>query len=848
MSSLPIDEIIPDFLTALRGNPALVLQAPPGAGKTTRIPLALLDVEWLAGRRIVMLEPRRLAATNAARWMASCLGEEVGHTVGYQIRYDRKIGVNTRIEVVTEGILTRRLQNDPFLDGVGVVILDEFHERSLHADLALALCRDIQSGARDDLKLVVMSATFDTEPVAALLGNAPILQCTGRSFPVDVRYAEREDGGEIAGNTARAVQRALRETSGDLLVFLPGTREIRRCESILKQSFPTNGPLLIVPLYGDLPFSAQERAILPADRRKVVLATNIAETSLTIEGIAVVVDSGWSRQLRFDPASGIERLVTARVSAASADQRAGRAGRLGPGACYRLWTEYQHRALLPATAPEILATDLAPLVLELAAWGVSDPGCLPWLDQPPAPAMAEGGRLLQLLEALDPNGRLTPHGKEMAIFPLHPRLSHMLLKARERGYGFLACDLAAILSERDISRRTSPERGKEKSASDLLDRCQLLAEWRSNARHSRDSAPVDVQSCQTVDRVARQLRKLLNDEATHDFFDAESIGLMLAWAFPDRIARQRTPGSDRYLLANGKGAILSDRSAVYDEPFLVAVNCEGSDGSDDVIRLASTLSLETVRREFPSMVVRQRIVNWDVRQGRVVATEEERFGSICLGSRQVTPAPDEVQTALIKGIVRNDGVAALPWTPAAREFQARVMFLARVFPDEGWPDLSDSCLDSSLAEWLGGWLGGVKSMADLARLDILPPLRGLLDRDQARRLDVGAPHDISVPTGSRVRLHYPPDGPPVLAVKLQELFGLAATPVVAWGRVPVVLHLLSPAGRPIQITRDLRNFWDTVYPEVKKELKGRYPRHPWPDDPWNAEPTRYTKKRLDKGR
>ena len=846
MSSLPIDEIIPDFLTILRGNPAIVLQAPPGAGKTTRIPLALLDAEWLANRKIVMLEPRRLAATNAARWMASCLGEEVGQRVGYQIRYDRKIGVDTRIEVVTEGILTRRLQNDPFLDGVGVVILDEFHERSLHADLALALCRDIQSGARDDLKLVVMSATFETEPVAALLGNAPILKCAGRSFPVEVRYGEREDGDDIAANVARVVQHALAETSGDLLVFLPGTGEIRRCESILKHSLSTHAPLLIVPLYGDLPFSVQERAILPADRRKIVLATNIAETSLTIEGITVVVDSGWSRQLRFDPASGIERLVTARVSAASADQRAGRAGRLGPGVCYRLWTEHQHRALLPATAPEILATDLAPLVLELAAWGVSDADCLPWLDPPPAPAMVEGGRLLHLLEALDTNGRLTPHGKEMAIFPLHPRLSHMLLKGRERGFGFLSCDLAAILSERDIYRRTSPV--KEKSASDLLDRCQLLAQWRSNAHHAGDSVSFDVQGCQTVDRVARQLRKLLNVEATHDSFDAESVGLMLAFAFPDRIARQRTPGSDRYLLANGKGAILSDRSAVYDEPFLVAVNCEGSDGSDDVIRLASALPLETVRREFQSMVVRQRIVEWDDRQGRVVATEEEQFGSLCLGSRQVTPGPDEVQDALIKGIVRNGGVAALHWTPAAREFQARVMFLAQLFPDEVWPDLSDSHLGSSLREWLGGWLGGVKSMDGLARLDILPPLRGLLDRDQARRLDVGAPHDITVPTGSRIRLHYPPDGPPVLAVKLQELFGLAATPVVAWGRVPVVLHLLSPAGRPIQITSDLRNFWDNVYPEVKKEMKGRYPRHPWPDDPWNAEPTRYTKKRLDKGR
>ncbi|MBT0654071.1 ATP-dependent helicase HrpB [Geomobilimonas luticola] len=840
--SLPVDEIIPSFLTTLRNNPAVVLQAPPGAGKTTRIPLALLAAEWLAGRKIVMLEPRRLAATNAARWMASCLGEEVGRTVGYQIRFDRKIGATTRVEVVTEGILTRRLQHDPLLEGVGVVILDEFHERSLQADLALALCRDIQTGLRDDLKLVVMSATLDTEPVAALLGNAPVLACAGRSFPVDIRYGERDEGGESAEAAARTVHRALRETTGDLLIFLPGTREIRRCERLLEQSLPGSGSPLIVPLYGDLPFSAQERAILPADRRKVVLATNIAETSLTIEGVTVVIDSGWSRQLRFDPASGIERLVTARVSAASADQRAGRAGRLGPGTCYRLWTEHQQRSLLPATAPEILATDLAPLVLELAAWGISDPAQLPWLDPPPVSAMAEGGRLLQLLEALDEKGRLTPHGKEMATFPLHPRLAHLLLKARERNLGSPACDLAAILSERDILRRASPAGGREKSPSDLLDRCQLLAGWRAGNRHV---GQVDVQSCQVVERVARQQRKLLNAEPPTGSFDAESVGLMLAWAFPDRIARQRAPGSDRYLLVNGKGARLSDRSAVHDEPLLVAVNCEGGDGGDGVIHLASALRMEVVQREFPSMLSRKRVVEWDDRQGRVIAVEEERFGALCLESRPVKPAPDEVQSAFVRGLLRKGGVSALPWTPAAREFQSRVMFLAREYDGEGWPDLSDDALRDSLPEWLERWLGGIKSMGDLARLDLLSPLRGLLDREQARRLDVEAPPDIIVPSGSRIRLHYPADGPPVLAVKLQELFGLAATPLVARGRVPVVLHLLSPAGRPIQVTRDLRNFWDVVYPEVKKELKGRYPKHPWPDDPWNAAPTRHTKKRLE---
>lgn len=848
MSLLPIDEIIPRFITTLQDNPAVVLQAPPGSGKTTRLPLSLLTADWLAGRKIVMLEPRRLAATNAARWMASCLGENVGQTVGYQIRFDRKISATTRIEVVTEGVLTRRLQHDPLLDGVGVVLLDEFHERSLQADLALALCRDIQTGLRDDLKLVVMSATIDTAPVAALLGNAPVLNSEGKSYPVQIRYGEREVGDDITGATARAVQRALPETSGDMLVFLPGAREIRRCERLLETSLSPAGSVTIVPLYGDLPFATQERAILPADRRKVVLSTNIAETSLTIEGVSVVVDSGWSRQLRFDPASGIERLVTVRVSAASADQRAGRAGRLGPGICYRLWTEHQQRSLLPATTPEILATDLAPLALELSVWGISDPGQLPWLDPPPPPALAEGRKLLQLLEALDDKGRLTPHGKEMATFPLHPRLAHLLLKGRERGLGSHACDLAAILSERDIFRRDSSAPGREKSPSDLLDRCQLLAEWRARASRAGHGSVVDGQSCQTVDRVARQLRKLLRVDSSPEQYNAELVGLMLAWAFPDRIARQRSPGADRYLLANGKGARLSGQSAVHDEPFLVAVNCEGGDGGDGIIRLASALSAGIIRREFPFLLVRQRVVEWDDRQGRVVAAEEERLGAIYLESRQLVPTSDELQNALIRGLVRQGGVGALAWTPAAREFQARVILLAREFPEEGWPDLADPSLSASLADWLGGWLGGIKGMNDVARLDLLPPLRGLLGREKLRRLDAEAPPDIIVPSGTKVRLHYTADGPPILAVKLQELFGLGTTPSIARGRVPVVLHLLSPAGRPIQVTRDLRNFWDTVYPEVKKELKGRYPKHPWPDDPWNAEPTRHTKKRLEKGR
>ncbi len=842
MSRLPIDEILPEFLSALKASPAVILEAPPGAGKTTTVPLAILSDPMLQEQRIVMLEPRRLAAVNAACWMASRLGEEVGRTVGYSIRFERKVSAATRIEVVTEGILTRRLQDDPLLDGVGVVIFDEFHERSLVSDTALALCRDVQTVLRDDLRIVVMSATLDGAPVSRLLGDAPVITSRGKSFPVDIRYLEREPAGNCADVAGRAVLRALGETTGDLLVFLPGSGEIRRCEKLLRESLPPQEPLLLCPLYGELPFAAQERAILLADRRKVVLATNIAETSLTIEGVSVVIDGGFARRLRFDPASGLGRLVTVRVSAASAAQRAGRAGRLAPGVCYRLWTEHAQRTLIPFDSPEICTADLASLALDLARWGVVDAGSLAWLDPPPAAALAEGRKLLERLGGLDRAGRITGEGRRMAGFPVHPRLAHLLLAARGRGVGAAGCDLAALLSERDIFRGTRETLDRYTSDSDLLDRLEALADWRRRSAVGRGVGAADSQVCRTVDRVARQLRRLLDVTEEETLPTADEVGILLAMAYPDRIARQREPGSDRYLLANGRGGRLSEWSAVRNHPFIVAVNVEGGEQGEGVIRQATAVSLAGLRREFAGAIVRQRVVEWDEREGRVAAREEERLDALVLGSRPVAASGDEVCRALLAGISAGPGLAALGWTPQALQFRARIRFLARTLPGE-WPDLSDGQLASTLGEWLAPFAAGVRSRAELAKVDLLPALRSLLSWEQAKKLDDGAPPQVTVPSGSRIRVDYLPEEGPVLAVKLQELFGLADTPTVAWGRVPLLLHLLSPAGRPIQVTRDLRNFWNAVYPEVKKELRGRYPKHPWPDDPWSAVPTKHTKRR-----
>ncbi len=830
-SSLPIDTVLPELKSVLSAHAAAVLQAPPGAGKTTRVPLALLDAPWLAGRSILILEPRRLAATNAARYMASLLDEQVGGTVGYAIRYERRACRTTRIEVVTEGILTRRLQADPTLEGIGLVIFDEFHERNLNSDLALALCRDAQTGLREDLKILVMSATLDGEPVARLLGGAPLVTSEGRSYPVDVHFLERDPSGPVVEYTAAAVRRALRETEGDLLVFLPGAGEIRRCHELLEAN-PGAAEPLFCPLYADLPFSEQERAILPARRRRVVLATNIAETSLTIEGVRVVVDSGLARQPRFDPASGLSRLEMVKISRASAEQRAGRAGRAAPGVCYRLWTEGAHGSLLPFTPPEIRNADLAPLALELARWGVVEPTALAWLDPPPVGALAGARRLLESLGALDPRGRVTPLGEHMASLPAHPRIARLLVAAKAWSQLPLGCDLAALLGERDLFRVNS-ETG-HKTRSDVMERLDVLGRLRRSRR--------DGGSYASVARAARFWRKQTGSTGTGAAPNPEDVGRLLALAYPERIGREREPGSRRYLLASGQGARLSSRSHVHDEALIVAVEVGGGRQGEAQINIASALAADSIEELFGDRMEWQREVGWDEREGRVIAREEQRLGALVLASRPVQPALEETVGAVLDGI-RRMGPEALNWTAEAGRLAARVRFVSATFPEEDWPDFTPEALLSSLESWLGPFLSHVRSRSDVARLDLVEPLKAALGWARQRRLDELAPTHLRVPSGSRVALEYQAEKGPVLAVKLQELFGLAETPRVAGGRVPVLLHLLSPARRPIQVTQDLRNFWDKIYPEVKKELKGRYPKHPWPDDPWSAEPTRWTKKR-----
>ena len=824
MPKTPIAEVLPELIKALEARNVAVLQAPPGAGKTTRVPIALLGAPFCAGTRIIMLEPRRLAAVNAARFMAQSLGEEVGQTVGYSIRFDRKVSAATRIEVVTEGILARRLQSDPLLEGVGAVIFDEFHERSLTSDLSLALCRDVQLGLREELRIVVMSATLDAAPVAALLGDAPLVSSSGRRFPVELRYPKSEPTGRLPEAACAAVVRALGESAGDILVFLPGAGEIRRCERLLKES--AGGDILVAPLYGDLPFAAQELAILPAaGRRKVVLATNIAETSLTIEGVRVVVDTGYSRQLRFDPSTGLNRLEMLRISAASAEQRAGRAGRVAPGICYRLWTEHTQRTLLPFTPAEIRVSDLTPLALDLALWGVRDPASLSFLDPPPAAHLAEGRALLAQLGALD-RGSITALGKLMAALPMHPRLAAMLIAGQSLGAGPLACTLAALLSERDLL----PRGGGSLSESDLLDRVDALEQR------------VDPVACRSIERVAGYFRKALRVPEGVLRRDAPLVGELLMRAYPDRVARERSPGSGRYLMANGTGARLSARSHLRAQPFIVAVEVEGG-GAEGEIHVASAVSLDAVRATCGAAITRGKKVFWDDREGRVVARDEERLGALLLSERPAAPSAEETTAALVQGILSGPGIGGLNWSTEAQEYRNRVSFLARELPEEGLPELTDARLAAEIGHWLLPHLSGVRTLAALARVELLAPLKGMLNWKEQKLVDDGAPTHLTVPSGSRVRLVYLADGAPYLAVKLQEMFGLAETPRVAFGRVPVVIHLLSPARRPIQVTADLSSFWNGAYREVCKELKGRYPRHPWPDNPWEAQATRQVKKR-----
>ena len=837
MISLPIDEVLPALRLALAERHETVLEAPPGAGKTTRVPLALLNEPWLAGQKILMLEPRRLAARAAAERLASELGEKVGETVGYRIRLDSKVGPDTRIEVVTEGILTRRLQHDPALEGVGLLIFDEFHERSLDADLALALSLNGRELFRDEqpLKILLMSATLEGERLSGILDDAPILRSEGRMYPVAMRWGRPFVPGEfIEPRVVQTVLDAINDESGSLLVFLPGQAEIRRVNQQLADALGSRNDILLCPLHGELDLAAQRAAIEPAPKgqRKVVLATNSAETSLTIDGVRVVIDAGLARVPRFDPGSGMTRLDTQRISRASATQRAGRAGRLEPGVCYRLWSEDQHPQLAAYGSAEILQADLAGLALQLARWGVT-PEQLIWLDMPPSASYAQARQLLERLGALH-GAKLTPHGEAMAELPAHPRIAHLLLRGQDLGLADMACDVAALLGERDILRG---------AGADVHSRLALLSGESRAARGGQGGV-------QRAKQLARQYRGYLRGKATQPVADPDHprwLGALLALAYPDRVAQQRKPGGAEYRLANGRAALFSEVDGLMKQPWLVIADLGSRQGQrEERIYLAAEFDpalLEAVLSEQVSVVDQ---LDWDEREGVLRAERQRKVGELVLSREPLTGLDEAARTRALVNLVRRKGLELMPWTPELRQWQARVGLLRQLDlqaqGDSEWPDVSDTALLSSLEEWLAPYLGRVSRLSHFASLDLSSIVHNLLKWPLPQRLEELAPHHIKVPSGSSVRLDYS-EHPPILAVRLQELFGLADTPRIAGGRQVIKLHLLSPARRPVQVTQDLANFWRSTYAEVKKDLKGRYPKHYWPDDPLVAEATARIKPR-----
>ncbi len=841
-AALPIDSTLPELLAALGSQRNVVLQAPTGAGKSTGVPLALLDAAWRGARKIVMLEPRRLAARAVAQRMAQLLGEPVGQTVGFRTRLESKVSAATRIEVLTEALLTRWLQRDPALEDVAVVLFDEFHERNLHADLALTLCLDAQVNVREDLRILVMSATLETSGIAALLGNAPVITSQGRAFPVVTHYrspvetrgAPRRGDEDIARVTAGVVSRALQEEHGDVLVFLPGQREIHRTQRLLEEGALPAGTL-IRPLYGDLSPEQQDAALRPAHpgERKVVLATNIAETSLTIEGVRVVIDCGLARSARFDPAIGMSRLETVRISRSAADQRQGRAGRLEAGVCYRLWSQTEQAGLSAHEAPEITVTDLAPLVLELAEWGVNDYTSLRWLDPPPLAPCNQARDLLRSLDALDAQGRITPHGRKLARIGAHPRLAHMIIRGSEQGQRRLALEIAALLGERDVLRGTQVQ--------------DVDLRLRVEAMQQRAALPpgvsIDTGTRHRVQRSIEQLSRQIEPAGAPQQPHADAAGSLLALAYPDRIAQSRGSGG-RYLLASGRGAKLTMPQSLASAEFLVIADLDAGE-REASIRLAAPIGRAALEGGFAARITSRQRIAWDSREQAVVMQRERWLDALLLDERRLdNPDPGAVLQAMLAGI-RELGLERLPWTPAANSLRSRMLFAARFDPSKQaqWPALDDEHLLADLDTWLAPWLNGISRRDQLQRLDMHAILIGLLDWQQQQRLEQLAPSHLVVPSGSRIAIDYAAAAP-CIAVRLQEVFGMRSTPMLADGQVPLTLQLLSPAQRPVQVTRDLGSFWARGYAEVKKELKGRYPKHYWPEDPLTAQPTARTKKRM----
>jgi len=824
---LPIDPALPELTSALRAANAAVLVAPPGAGKTTRVPLALAAEPWARGKKLLVLEPRRLAARAAAARMAATLRETVGASVGYRVRFGSKVSAATRIEVVTEGVFTRLVLDDPSLAGVAGVLFDEFHERSLEGDLGLALARDVQQGLRAELKLLVMSATLDGARVGKLLGDAPLIKSAGRAFPVETRYLGRDARAPVEPQVADAVVRALRAETGSLLVFLPGAAEIRRSEALLRERVG-DGAIDIVPLHGALDADVQDRAIAPAPvgRRKIVLATSIAETSLTIEGVRVVIDCGLARVPRYEPDVGLTRLETVRVSRASADQRRGRAGRTEPGVCYRLWDEPQTAALEPANRPEILSADLSGLVLDLAHWGVADPAQLAFLDPPPAPALAQAKALLGELNAIDQAGRITEEGRRLRELPLPPRLARMVVDAAVAGEADLAAEIAVVLTERalggndvDLGHRLDAlRRDRSKRANDAR---AMARRWAEIAKGN--SSPVGRQ-CREQARGGEEL----------------SVGALLALAYPDRVAKNRGAGG-AFLLANGRGANVDVASALARAPFLAVAEITGTAAQGRIV-LAAPLTLAEIEAQFADRIESRDDIAFDGASASLRARRLRRLGAIALTEQPLTVTPDDASARLLAQGAARLGIERLPWTKPLRQWRDRVMFLRRAEGDE-WPDLSDAALAATAVDWLAPALAGKTALGELASDDLAHALQGLLPWTLRRRLDAEAPTHFTAPSGSAVPIDYEAQEGPKLAIRVQELFGLDRHPSIAAGRVPLVVELLSPAHRPVQVTRDLPGFWRGSYAAVKAEMKGRYPRHPWPDNPLSAVPTRRAKPR-----
>lgn len=817
---LPVVDVIPEILKELTASSTLIVKAPPGAGKSTLIPITLLNQVWLDNKKIIMLEPRRLAAKTIALRMADLLGEKVGETVGYRIRFDTQIGENTKIEVVTEGILTRMLQQDNSLSEVGLIIFDEFHERSIHADIAMALSREAQQVLRPDLKILVMSATLNMPELSQML-DASVVESLGRQYPVNIEYSGEADWKLLPDLASRLVKSAIQKHEGDVLVFLPGQGEIKKCEEILRRSLKG---IKIHPLYGQLTPGKQFAAIMPNKEgfRKVVLATTIAETSLTIEGIKVVIDSGFTRVAKFDPNSGLSRLETIQVSKNSADQRAGRAGRLSSGTCYRMWTKAAQSKLKEHSIPEIEQTDLASLVLDLAQWGIIDPNQMAWLSPPPKGNFAQASDLLHEIGALE-NNRITEHGIALHEIPTHPRLAHMLLKAKEEGQLSLACDLAAILEERDPLPR--------EAGIDINLRIEALRRYRKQK--------LDARGFKKIEKIAKQYRQIFKIEEDNSAYDELETGLLIAYAYPERIAYARPGNNAQFQMANGKMAAAGHRDDLAHESWLAVAHVNDRENSGKIF-LASALNPV----DLQPMLRTIEVIKWDTKHGGLIASEDTRIGSIILKS---TPLPDPDESELITAISRaieKEGGHLLDWNEAVEQWQNRVQSLKKWNPKEKWPDVSTDFLIKTNSEWLTPYLNTVKKPDDLKRIDLLSVLQYSLSSELQAKLNSLAPTKINVPSGSKIKLEYQSNGSePVLAVRLQECFGLTETPTVNGGRQSILMHLLSPGYKVVQITGDLKSFWENTYFEVKKELKRRYPKHFWPDNPLEVQAVKGVKRK-----